>query len=76
MVTIEYEQVSFDVEHVSHIKKRSEVLTVAQNVESSDVSRNPLSLFNNTLAVSSYAEQTNLHHWRVPTTNSRSCYHD
>jgi len=49
---------------------------MVQNVESSDVSRNPLSLFNNTLTVPSYVEQTNLHHWKVTTTNSRVCYHD
>jgi hypothetical protein len=79
MVTIECEQVSCDVEYLSHIKKRSEVLTVVARcsfLESSDISRNPLSLFRNTLTVPSYAEQTNLHHWNFPATNSRGCYHD
>jgi len=79
MVPIECEHVSCEVEHASHIKKRSEVLTAVARcsfVESSDVSRNPFSLFHSTLTVPSYAEQANLHHWKVPTTNIRGGYHD
>lgn len=79
MVPVECKQVSCEVEHASHIKKRSEVLTAVTRcsvVESSDVSRNSLSLFHSTLTVPPYAEQANLHHWKVPTTNNRGCYHD
>jgi phosphate/sulfate permease len=79
MVLIECKQVNCEVEQPSHIKKRSEVLTAVARcsfVESSDVSRNPLSPFHSTLTVPPYAEQANLHHWKVPTTNNRDCYHD